>query len=711
MHTITQLFYQHNALLAFVLATFGAAFGLYSGSGGWWVLVVAGICAYFKNVVYSIVLISLIVALYLNVHNVQGVDNEPDGEYKSGYTSHLSAEAERGQEGGETTPFWSALLGAENGLKAMLSTGNSGGPAWAGGVEKYLHTNTPYWVRGDVVARGKSTNSAWVMVENAVLYNPPAYPIEIKRLKLWTGEKKWPGIGDKISTQGVVYPDDPPLVEGGLDERKYNLNKGIDLTLGLRGELYTECEKCVFSPKVWFNKLREDIEKLITSSIADERKNGGIKAVLVGQRGGLFADDRQNFREAGIAHLIAISGLHIGMMIGAVFLLLNTLGVMTLPRLYASHNMRPAVGLLALGFGWFYVFMAGASLPTVRAGIMVTGLVLALLVGRKYHGLRFLALAALVILLIWPQAAIDPSFQFSFAASLAVLVWAKSQEKLPTQFWLMRLVDYIKSVFSVSFVAGLAVMPLTAVHFGTVTLAGVLANLLAIPVMAFWVLPVGFWGLGLKAVFGLDFGLQLAGEGFGVLNAIGAHFAQYKALQFTVFNGWQTAAITVFALGALVLFLSERKAYSFATVAALGGVLALWPVTTPFAIYNNGHLAVVDNSAGEGAQAVFGNPNGFQTFQLFNALHHPEWEQYKPLPQTCDAVGCTVEVGGQRLVVLNAPYTPTADDCTLADAVISPGGVWLNACHTRLPNTGTITLYADKGGAISYKHFVPTGLK
>ncbi len=270
-----------------------------------------------------------------------------------------------------------------------------------------------------------------------------------------------------------------------------------------------------------------------------------LRALIIGDTGGLGKNLRATFSRAGVAHVLAISGLHIGLVAvaayGAWWWLLSRsrylLLACSVPKLAALLTIPPVL---------FYAGLAGGSVATWRAVVMVLVYLLAILLDRQDEVYRSLALAALFISLCWPGAVLDISFQLSFLAMLAIFLgmerfsawWTRLRERrlftLHPRY--ERALLWGATYIMISTCALLGTAPITAAHFNQVALAGLLANLFAVPLLGSAAVILGLIAAGLTF---LHTGLAtLALLCAGVVTQIGAWFVSWIA-------AWPYAAFDV----------------------------------------------------------------------------------------------------------------------------------------------------------------------
>ena len=225
---------------------------------------------------------------------------------------------------------------------------------------------------------------------------------------------------------------------------------------------------------------------------------GLLKALVVGDRGGLTREMRDRFVAAGMSHVLSISGLHVGMLSLAVYFLCRVLAARSTWLLlrFPVHKLA-ALGSLAPVL--VYTAVAGSRIPTVRAAIMIVLYQLAVLSGRNASLFRSLALAALVAALVWPGAVMEASFQLSFMAVLSIAGGIRifrgnsfvDPREAPGNSLLQRYRPAVLLGVLVPVFAAVGTGPLVAYHFGILSLAGFIANPLLVPLVGFLIVPAG----------------------------------------------------------------------------------------------------------------------------------------------------------------------------------------------------------------------------
>jgi len=248
---------------------------------------------------------------------------------------------------------------------------------------------------------------------------------------------------------------------------------------------------------LWIEGLRDHIRNFLQKE-AVPRSSSILEALVLGEQGNISEEVKEHFIRTGIAHILAISGDHLGI----VALLSCSLLIWILKRsefLLLSISVKKWAAALTLPCILLYMFIAGGGISVIRATIMVIIFFLSILFNRDRNLLHTLALAAFLILIFSPPSLFDVSFQLSFLAVLSILYLVpcilstlKREEILPSlkTSWRWVIWKYIKFSFLVSAVATLGTAPFVALHFNRISPIGLVTNLFAIPWVGFLIVPL-----------------------------------------------------------------------------------------------------------------------------------------------------------------------------------------------------------------------------
>jgi competence protein ComEC len=309
------------------------------------------------------------------------------------------------------------------------------------------------------------------------------------------------GAGARIRARAMLSPPAGPALPGGYDIARSLWFDGVGATGLIAGDLVLL--NAVPAPEgvtAWLAQARLALAARIRAAVAGDA--GAVAAVFVtGERGAVSLDAAEAVRNAGLAHLLSISGLHIAVVVGGDILM-----VRRLLALWPWLALRLPVRTLALGAGaaagLIYTLLAGGEVPTVRAMLATLIVLIGMVAGREAISLRLLATAAFVILLVRPEVLLEPSFQMSFAAVGAIIAlyespygkrWLAPQEG--GAGWLTQLARGVGVLLVTGLAAELVLSPIALFHFQQSGLYGMAANLLAIPLTTFGIIPA--LGIGL----------------------------------------------------------------------------------------------------------------------------------------------------------------------------------------------------------------------
>jgi competence protein ComEC len=336
--------------------------------------------------------------------------------------------------------------------------------------------------------------------------------------------------GDRFSAVAKLMPFSDPLVPEGFDFRRNAYFQGLGATGYAMGKIERQPPDAE-APRIdrltdGFNRLRQEMRTLILDHLSGDR--AGMAAIfLTGNKALLSAETADAMRAIGLAHLLAIAGLHVGLVAGIVFALVRG-GLALWPTLALRWPIKKTAALCALAAIAFYTLQVGAPVPTRRSFLMVGLALIGVMVDRVTFSVRTITLAAFVLLLIGPHLLLNPGFQLSFAAVLGLIsVGEATRERQreaassPDQrSWSQRFWRATRELAGMSFVALAATFPYSLYHFQEGGLYSVLSNTLAIPLTSFLIMPLCVF-VDLLWPFGLAWiPLRLLDLGFGALIAL-----------------------------------------------------------------------------------------------------------------------------------------------------------------------------------------------
>ncbi|AUH35396.1 competence protein ComEC [Paracoccus tegillarcae] len=345
-------------------------------------------------------------------------------------------------------------------------------------------------VEGRVVEIDRSGRDRMrITLDQVVLQNlsPARTPGKVRLSLMNRAATDLPEPGQRVMLTGHLSPPPGPAAPGSFDFRGFSWFQGLGAVGYTRNPILT-----VAPPQggIWvMHRAQRSVARAIQDRIGGQA--GAVAAALMtGDRSGITEATNELMRASNLYHIISISGLHMGMLAGFIYgsgrlLLVGAQAGGLRPR-WPAHKIA---AVLAMTGAAIYLLLSGGGVATERAFIMVAVMLAAILVDRRAISLRSVAIAATLILILNPEALSSPGFQMSFAATIALILiygpWARVAPHIP--WWLRPVLMLVVS----SFVAGMATAPIAAAHFSRMAQYGLLANLLAVPVMGTLVMPAG----------------------------------------------------------------------------------------------------------------------------------------------------------------------------------------------------------------------------
>ncbi|MEO5341013.1 MAG: DNA internalization-related competence protein ComEC/Rec2 [Magnetococcus sp. MYC-9] len=417
------------------------------------------------------------------------------------------------RKGGGWLPVWVGVL---LGLAAM---------AWISPAQAPLPAaliNQSVVLEGRIVERQDRPDSLQMILDQGVVTaatNPLPAPVPVAgniQLTLRLPSELAALPGDRIRVQTRLKPVDSTRNPGGFDYARHQRQRGIH-TYGFSNQAVER----LTSAAAWsWNRYRQTLSQWIFRELPPTAW-GLAEAMMVGKSGFLGTKLTEDLMVSGTYHLVAISGLQVGLVAGWSFFLLRLLLVLWIP-LSRQWDVKRAAALLTLLPTVAYAFLAGWSISTQRATLMAGCLLLAVALGRARQLWRVLILAAMLILAWQPWQLFSPGFQLSFLSVMGLIYFMPLLQR--GQGWKKQLLGLLLTTL----VASLVTTPVAAHHFHRASPHALLANLLAVP----WVSVVST-PLGLLAVIFHELHPPL---GDLLLHGMGASLEPYR-----LFIAWISA--------------------------------------------------------------------------------------------------------------------------------------------------------------------------
>jgi len=317
------------------------------------------------------------------------------------------------------------------------------------------------------------------------------------RVALHAPDGYLPEPGQTVQLTAHLSPPDGPVAPGGFDFQRIAWFEGLG-AVGYSRDPVAVLAEAKPGPGLMAFRLRIALSRAMQSRM-DGQAGAFAAAMMTGDRSGVTRATNDALRASNLSHLISISGLHMGLLTGFVFAMVRY-GLALVPPVALRLDTRKVAAVVALLAATAYLAIAGPNVATRRAYVMAAVMLAAVLCDRRAISLRSVAMAALIVLVLEPESLIGPGFQMSFGATVALILafrrWRDWSGRVPA------LLRPAAALCVSSLAAGTATAPIAAAHFNRIAEYGFAANLAAVPLMGFAVMPAGVVA-ALLAPFGL----------------------------------------------------------------------------------------------------------------------------------------------------------------------------------------------------------------
>lgn len=484
--------------------------------------------------------------------------------------------------------------------------------------------------------------------------------------------------GQVISFFGVVMPPFDPARPDGFQFSRFAWFKqlggvGFAMSKWKEKKLSHQVQNSVFDNfKIWIGKIRSNMTGKIMQVLPDEK--GAIAATLItGERSAVPKVIINAYRDSGLAHLLSISGLHMSMVAGLVFIGVRFLIVLCFDNFALRHDIKKLAAIIAMAVCFGYLLLSGFRVPTQRAFIMISIVFAAVLMDRQAISIRLVACAATFVLLINPESLLTPGFHMSFAAVLALVsayeegagkmhMWMRGSRDLHGYSWHRILIAYLGGVVITDFIASSATTPFAIYHFNRFAAYTMIGNLLAAPVVGLCIMPFAIISVILMP-FGLGkIGLIPMGYGIDIVNDVTLTVSSWDGASVMV-PAMPVWGILFIASGFLWLCLIKGKIRLIGLVAAFVGLISPYVIQKPdILIDDKTSLFAVRDETGE----LVLSSTSKNKFFAKRWLEKEAVEDYKSLKNwekgwiyndnnvmRCDYWGCSYIAKGYKIAFLN----------------------------------------------------------
>ena len=490
-----------------------------------------------------------------------------------------------------------------------------------------------------------------------------------------------PPIGTTVRVRGTLFPPSPPVSPNAFNFQRYAFYQ----QLGATGLTYSipqvlEPPSPNISLTTTLHSIRTAIQTSITQVVSEPITAGLIIALMLGEKSSIPPEVLETFYHSGLTHLIVISGLHMTFIAFFTFLMIRS-ALAALPALALNYPIKKWACLVSICVAFSYMILVGHAIPTIRATLMTTLVMIALLFDRHPFNMRLLAFAAITLLLIRPESLLSFSFQVSFTIVLCLIAfYEKNVTRIKNLFsmagWKKTVLLYVLSLMITSFLASLVSIPFTMFHFQRMSLVSPLSNLFAVPLMTLLIMPTimityifMLFGLEYTPLMVLNWSMKLL-----ITIAQTAMEPDWASLAVPALS----KSVFIFCVLGLLWLCLWRRRWRF-----LGLLSLLWSII----LYNNTPQPQILISDQSNLIAVRTQQNGLSFSRKSKSFVYRTWLQLNGLQESeapwpkvgwsddqkmsCDPLGCLYRHNAHVVALIREPDA-LSEDCHTAHIVITP---------------------------------------
>ena len=468
--------------------------------------------------------------------------------------------------------------------------------------------------------------------------------------------------GRFVRCWSVLRPPPAPEIDGDYDFQR----QAYFEQLGAVGYVQGKCSGGALGApggrfkRLWLSLDAKRRQLAVYVNQAAGLRAGGFAAALVsGDRSFMRLDDQEALRGSGLAHLLAISGLHLGLVGGLAYFIGRHVLALIEP-LALRVPVQKLAAVLGIASGALYLVMSGSSVSTQRAFIMLAVVLGAVIFDRVALSMRSFAIALILVVAMQPESVLTPGFQMSFAATGALIAtyeaWTARRRQTASPMKGVRLV--IASIGVTSTIAGAATAPFAFYHFSRVASMGLLANFAAMPIISFVSAPLAVLSLILAPVGLGDMGLRLFGASLEGVLAIAHYFADQSPRTGPALKAMPGFTLALLSLGMLLAVIGRGWQRGVFAALCVVPALLMWWFTSPLVVHWSSSGAVFTKSPdGEWSQTRFVAADGLPP------LRFSEVEA----EIACEGVDLCVlkTVAGNVILAPHLTYCPSEEDYAL----------------------------------------------
>ncbi len=435
-----------------------------------------------------------------------------------------------------------------------------------------------HWLTGRVIevkTNPDKPNRATLVLDRIETYGLGEAIVLKANIGVYVSQIRDVNIGDTLALPVVLLAPEGPKYKGQRDGRLWKFFNGGSVNGYVVGSVEPtwrpEPEMTITARAgLWLDEVRQRIFEE-----SDSYAGGAVAALLIGNEDAVLPDLRDAYRETGLSHLLAISGMQLTLVAMSVYGLLRWLGALV-PWVALRVNVRLYAAVAALLATWGYTFLAGASVSLVRATIMASIVLVAVISGRLKSALRGWCAAVVLVLMVSPVMVTRAGFLLSISAVLGLILLAMAEQD---RWQGGKISSYLRGLVLATVVAGCATAPVLVGIFGQYSVIGMIANVIAVPIMAIatylGMIVLILWPFGIE-----NYALIAMSAVVEQVNSLAYWLSSYEYANVTVDKGlWWVVAI--FAVVVMVAIYIQRWLEAAVALGSLVMIMLVAAVTMP----------------------------------------------------------------------------------------------------------------------------------
>ncbi len=516
-------------------------------------------------------------------------------------------------------------------------------------------------------------------------------------------------IGDTVQLSALLDRPSLPSASNSFNYSRFTFFRKISAT----GYATSEVRLLKIKEKHTVNNLIEIYRNYVRKNLdlyMNYPYNTILSALIVGKRDGIDPTILDNIRSSGLAHLLAISGLHLAIVAMSFYFFIRILLTFS-STLSLRFNNKKIAALLSILLSFIYLLIAGSPISAQRSFIMIALFFVAIIIDRNNASIRSVAIAAIIILIFQPESILGPSFQMSFAAVLSLI---SAHDFIKNNIPKGSLLFYIVDIIASSTVASLSTTPYAIYHFNYFSIGGVIANIVAIPLVSFIILPLGILATILMPFHINQPILYVIEIAINIL----LQTAEYTSNVFSTIkiSNISNLVLLISTLSFLWLCFWKNNTRWFAIIGYISAIIIFINTDTPDILINQKHAAV----KGPNNQIYFlkKTRKNFISNSWINIYGQESILTYKDYVNTansfitCDNNNCIYK-NNNHVIAFISNNNDLHKICDAADLIVQTSDKISNiSCNKKLikfedlKNSGTHEVYLKKDKVITVKQSI-----